>query len=262
MAKGNPSGIGVGEANPAALDPERLPRLGGGGPNSRIPSEGSGFGGGDSEDSQDSSAPNYSERLRRSRLGVLVGMVSILMLFIALTTAYLIRLRSSGMDAAGHRLGGWQQLTLPPLLMANTIILLFSSLTLELARRDLRQRWLLAPVESIPGIRQQRPSLPWLAVTLILGVAFLVGQGFAWRAMQAHGFYLAGNPSSSFFYLLTLTHALHLTVGIAALSYAALVRRLSRRLETQCLVVDVTSWYWHFMAVLWIYIYALLAFAR
>jgi cytochrome c oxidase subunit III len=252
--------VGVGQAAPAALDPERPPRLGGGGPNSRIPSEGSG--GGDPGDFQDSGLPNYSERLRRCRLGVVVGMVSILMLFMALTIAYLIRQHNSGVDGAGHRLGGWQQLTLPPLLAANTIILLFSSLTLELARRDLRQRWLLAPVESIPGIRQQRSSLPWLAVTLILGIAFLVGQAFAWSTMQAHGFYLAGNPSSSFFYLLTLTHALHLTVGIAALCHAGLARLLSRRLDTQCLVVDVTSWYWHFMALLWIYIYALLWFAR
>src|SRR5438105_11691041 len=148
MTKGNPGKATAGEAAPAVLEREQVPRLGGGGPNSRIPPEGSG--GGDSGDFQnsDSSLPNYSERLRRCRLGLAVSMVSILMLFIALTVAYLVRQRNSAIDIAGHRVG-WQKLTLPPLLMTNTIILLLSSFTLERARRELRQRALIARVESI-----------------------------------------------------------------------------------------------------------------
>jgi cytochrome c oxidase subunit 3 len=121
----------------------------------------------------------------------------------------------------------------------------------------------LEPIAGIPGIKPEpQRSLPWLTITLILGNGFLIGQAFAWMALQQHGVFLASNPSSSFFYLLTGTHAVHLGIGIFALLFAALTHLFSRRLELKCLVVDVTSWYWHFMGVLWIYILGLLYFMR
>jgi cytochrome c oxidase subunit 3 len=70
------------------------------------------------------------------------------------------------------------------------------------------------------------------------------------------------NPSSSFAFLLTITHAVHLTGGLFALLWAASTSLLRRPVEARRIVVDVTAWYWHFMGVLWIYIFALLGFAR
>lgn len=237
---------------------EPATQTGGGGPSDHI--HDGGFGG-DEHRNQEPEFPNYRDRLRRCRLGLSLGMVSIIVLFIALTSAYVFR-RVGGSDPAQNT-SDWQPITLPPLLWINTLLLALSSLTLEKARRNLLQRALLAPLAGIPGIKPEpQRSLPWLTITLILGNGFLVGQALAWMALQQRGVFLVSNPSSSFFYLLTGAHAIHLTVGILALLYAALTHLFSRRLELKCLVVDVTSWYWHFMGVLWIYILVLLHVVR
>ncbi|MCI0352549.1 MAG: cytochrome c oxidase subunit 3, partial [Acidobacteriales bacterium] len=249
----------VSSSDPLVVSTFREPatQTGGGGPSDRTPH--GGFGGGDHRN-QEPNSPNYGDRLRRCRLGLSLGMISIIILFVALTSAYVLR-RSSGADAA-QNINDWRPVGLPPLLWINTLLLVVSSCTLEKARRNLLQRALFAPLEGIPGIKHEaHRSLPWLTITLILGNGFLIGQALAWMALQQRSVFVVSNPSSSFFYLLTGTHAIHLGVGILALLYAALTHLFSRRLELKCLVVDVTSWYWHFMGLLWIYILGLLYFA-
>jgi cytochrome c oxidase subunit 3 len=244
---------------PIVLNTLREPatQTGGGGPSDHTPF--GGFGG-DDHRNQEPNSPNYGLRLRRARLGLSLAMVSIIILFIALTSAYVFR-RNSGGDPA-QNVNDWRPMRLPPLLWVNTVLLVMSSVTLEKARRNLRQRALLAPLVGIPGIRQEsQRSLPWLTLTLILGNGFLIGQVFAWMAIRQRSVLVVANPSSSFFYLLTGAHAVHLGVGILALLAAAFTHLFSRRLELKCLVVDVTSWYWHFMGVLWLYILALLHLA-
>jgi cytochrome c oxidase subunit 3 len=187
------------------------------------------------------------------------------MLFVALTSAMIVRRGlptfDEGTGTYGH---DWLTLSLPVTLLAvNTLLLLVSSMTVELARRQLARRMALAPLESIPGVSLGRERrFPWLAVTIILGFGFLAGQWLAWQNMAARGFYMATSASSSFFYLLTATHAIHLTGGLLVLVYAGSIAWRERPLEKQRVVVDVTAWYWHFMAFLWIYIFALLWFAR
>ena len=105
-------------------------------------------------------------------------------------------------------------------------------------------------------------SLPWLSITLVLGLAFLFGQWGAWKQLAANGFYVATTPSSSFIYLLTGTHAVHLMGGVLALFVAGGASLLRRSVATRSIVVDITAWYWHFMAALWIYILCLLEFAN
>jgi cytochrome c oxidase subunit 3 len=84
----------------------------------------------------------------------------------------------------------------------------------------------------------------------------------AWRELAARGFYLATSPSSSFIYLFTGLHGLHLLGGILALFAAAVTYALRRPMDSRRIVLDVTGWYWHFMALLWIGILCLLAFER
>jgi cytochrome c oxidase subunit 3 len=158
----------------------------------------------------------------------------------------------------------WRPLQMPTaLLLLNTLILIASSFTVERARRTAAQRVALAPVTAMPGISEgpDKPA-PWLAITLALGVAFLVGQGMAWQELIGHGLRISSGPASSFFYVLTGTHALHLAGGVLALLYASATSLLRKPLETRRIVVDVAAWYWHVMLVLWVYIFALLEFAR
>ena len=101
----------------------------------------------------------------------------------------------------------------------------------------------------------------WLGLTTVLGSAFLAGQLFVWSKLSSAGFHLAGGTSSSFVYILTAMHGLHLAGGILALTFSGIAALLRRPVETRRIVVDITSWYWHCMTGLWIYILVLFSFA-
>jgi cytochrome c oxidase subunit 3 len=234
------------------------PERGGG----SVPPHISGGGGGDHGGN---GFPDYGQRLRRTRLGLLVGMVAIAMLFVSFTSVYIVRRGLPTFDErTGNYVRDWMQVNLPTgLLLVNTLLLVLSSLTAELARRQITRQAALAPVQSIPGVSIGKESrFPWLGATVVLGLAFLTGQWLAWRELADRGFYLATSPSSSMVYLLTATHAVHLAGGLVVLLYAAATAFLHRPVEGRRIVVDVTAWYWHFMALIWIYIFALLEFVR
>lgn len=220
-------------------------------------------GGGD--DGRGGDIPDYGARLRRARLGLICGLATVGMVFISLTSALIFR---RGLPTFDGTVNGyvrdWGKVDLPWLLLGiNTVILLVSSVTMEFARRKAAMRAALAPVESIPGVSLgEERSFPWLGITVLLGLAFLSGQWLAWGEMHDRGFFLSTNPSSSFAFLLTIAHAIHLGGGIIALLWAASSSLLKRPLEARRIAVDITAWYWHFMAVLWIYVFALLGFAR
>jgi cytochrome c oxidase subunit 3 len=174
---------------------------------------------------------------RRYQTAILLGMVSICMFFMALSAAFLVR--KTGKD--------WVNFKLPSIIWVNTIVLLTSSLTVDLARRRLA-------LNDLVGFKTM-----WRATTA-LGVAFVVGQVVAWRDLVQMGFYVGSNPSSSFFYVFTAAHAAHLIGGILALFYV-LFRdfRKTARLSLP-VAAEVTSYYWHFMDGLWLFLVALLFF--
>jgi cytochrome c oxidase subunit 3 len=208
--------------------------------------------------------PNYGERLRRARMGLAVAMTPIVMLFISFTAVYLIRRGFLSLDLsdAGY-IQTWVPVRLPwTLLLANTAVLIVSSVTIDLARREITREAALAPVQSIPGVSLgDERHIPWLAMTTVLGIVFLAGQLFVWRKLSAGGFHFAGGTSSSFVYILTAMHGLHLAGGVLALMCANVASLLHRPVETRRIVVDITSWYWHCMTGLWIYILVLFSFA-
>lgn len=234
---------------------------------SRINNGGTGtphYGGGDGDSESGEPYPDHYQNLRRYRLFVFLIFIGILILFTTLSGAYIIRRAGGHKDwQTGAYIRDWRPLTLPPVLWLNTVLLLLSSCTLEIARRNLIRLAAIAPAVSVPGVRRERKlSSPWLVLTLLLGFGFLGGQYFAWQQLQSSGFLIATNPSSTFFYILTGAHAAHLTGGIIALLYATGLSLFSTRLEREVVAVDVAGWYWHFMGLLWIYIYLLLRCAQ
>lgn len=218
-------------------------------------------GGGD--DGQGSNE-NYGARLRRARLGLICALATVCMVFISLTSAYVVR---KGLptydDASRSYIRDWGEVRLPYLLLGiNTVLLLISSVTMEAARRDIVRQAALSPVKTIPGVSLgDERHFPWLGITVVLGLGFLVGQWMAWGELHNGGFYVSTNPNSSFVFLLTATHGVHLAGGILALLWAGITSLLHKPVEARRIVIDVTAWYWHFMAFLWIYIFALLSFA-
>lgn len=176
----------------------------------------------------------------RGRLGMWVGLASILMLFTALTSAYIVRAELSD---------DWRPMAVPRFLWVSTILILVSSVTFELARRS---------IKSIEIAAYNR----WIALTAILGLGFLTTQLLAWRQLVAEGLYLTSNPHSSFFYVLTGAHGLHLLGGILGLTYL-LLRRWGRLPAQEAVArrqraAGVIGIYWHFMDGLWVYLFLLL----
>ena len=209
-------------------------------------------------------SPSFNARLRRARLGLFVGVVGIIMIFVSFASAYVVRQGLPTFDPRTNSLvRDWIPVRLPRLLLVNTWVLLLSSITIELARRRASRNAALAQVPSIRGVSThigERPS--WLAMTVVLGLIFLVGQGMAWRELAASGFYISATPSSSFVFLLTGMHGVHLLGGVIALLIAGLASLLRRSASSQLIWLDVTGWYWHFMAFLWVSILCLLVFVR
>jgi cytochrome c oxidase subunit 3 len=165
-----------------------------------------------------------------------IAMAAILMLFAAFTSALIVR---QGIST------DWVPTALPPVLYLNTAVLLASSLTLELSRRSL-------------AAHSPDQFARWFYITIGLGFGFVAGQLVAWRELASRGVYLSTNPSSSFFYLLTAAHGLHLLGGIAAMCYLAFhCRKLALKFKKP-VAVDVAALYWHFMDGLWLYILILL----
>ncbi|HVM93885.1 MAG TPA: cytochrome c oxidase subunit 3 [Terriglobales bacterium] len=240
--------------------PARVPATSRGNRNNLPPIEGGGDDG-----RPDFGSPDHAVRLRRARLGLLIALTPILMLFVSFTSAYVVRQGLPTFDPATNTVRrDWLPVPLPnTLFLINTIVLLVSSVTVELARRRTAQRVALEPVNSIPGVSiGADKEFPWLGITVVLGFGFLAGQFLAWRDLAARGFFVASGPSSSFVYLLTGAHALHLLGGVLALLISGSTVIMRRSLESRHIVVDVTAWYWHFMALMWVYIFALMELAH
>ena len=176
----------------------------------------------------------------RYRVGMWVSVASIAMLFTSLTSAYIVRSATSY---------DWLPVAVPRALFVSTGLLLLSSITLELARQKLKRS--LAD-----------SYLRYLLLTVLLGIVFLASQLSAWRQMARQGVYLASHPHSSFFYLLTGAHGVHLLGGLLALMFLWL--RSRRQLSESAVVArrqaaaDAVTIYWHFMDALWIYLFLLL----
>ncbi len=176
----------------------------------------------------------------RYRIGVMVGSAAILMMFTALTSAYIVRAASAN---------DWRPLAIVPVLFLSTAVIIISSGTLEIARRRLKAN---------------SPYRTWLFVTVVLGFGFLGTQLVAWRQLAAQGIYVSSNPHSSFFYVLTATHGIHLLGGLIALVFLTLRTRAFKEdrgaISRSQDAAGAVALYWHFMDLLWIYLFVLLFF--
>jgi len=174
-----------------------------------------------------------------SSTAIWVVLFAITMMFAAFSSALFVR-KGSSLD--------WRTFTLPSILYLNTALLIASSVTLEVSRRR---------VAAFMGGRRSEVESPsrWLYITLFLGLLFVAGQYIAWLRLRAEGLYLATNPSSSFFYVLTATHALHVLGGLGGVVHV--IRKLNKSTLRRS-TLDATARYWHFMGGLWLYLLFLL----
>ena len=183
----------------------------------------------------DSGESGSSFPISKGQVGLAVLLTAIIMLFAGLSSAYIV-LRG---------VPSWQNIELPSLLWPNTAALLLSSVAIELSRRAIRRN----DVQSMKR---------WLAAGGVLGLSFLVGQLAAWRQLVRAGVYLPSTLQSSFFYILTGLHGLHLLGGIVALSLVLLMALKNRLSAFRHEPLKLCATYWHVMDLLWIYLFSLL----
>jgi len=190
-----------------------------------LPPDEGGFGGG--------GGPNDWGASRRASFAGLAALLAATgMVFFAFTGAYLMR-RGYGQD--------WRSTPLPPLVWINSAVILASSAALEVARIALKTG------------RRQSFNGWWTAGTL-LGIGFLLGQAWVWRQMHAAGIYVSTNPSSSFFFLLTGAHAVHLLTAAVALVWVEVCALRFALGPARRTGAEITALFWHFLAGIWIYL--------
>jgi len=181
------------------------------------------------------------------RFTMWLGIISICMAFGGLTSAYLVR------KAAGQ----WVDFSMPASFFTSTVLILVSSATMHVAH-----------VANKKG--HAMLSIFGLVITAVLGVLFVSFQYSGWQDLTSAGIYLDGNPSGSFFYVITGMHAAHIAGGLFFLAIAA-IRSLwffgfkkratpfvNDNQDTLFVRTDLLSMYWHFVDILWIYLFVFL----
>lgn len=209
---------------------ERKPRTGSGPP--ATPPEDPGGG----DDGRGRGGPSFPISKARVLLWMILAVA--VMLFAGLTSAYIV-LRSAP---------SWQNVLLPNGLWVNTFVLVASSLTVELARKRIARG-------EITGTKR------WLGATLGLGLAFVAGQLVVWNQMVAAGVYLTSTLHSSFMYVLTGTHALHVVGGLGAIALVTARTFNNRYSKTSHEGIVLAATFWHAMGGLWVYLFLLLELA-
>jgi cytochrome c oxidase subunit 3 len=166
--------------------------------------------------------------------------VTVVMLFAAWTSAYIVKRGDIG----------WSEIVIPSLFYINTFIIVLSSITMVWATREARNN------------NVERVKLA-IGVTTILGLAFLIGQFLAYDELVAmKEFFTGGNVSHSFIYVLSGAHALHVLGGIAFL-LIVLVAAFRYKVDSKnMLTIEMCATYWHFLDVLWLYLFVFLILNR
>ena len=223
-----------------------------------------GGGNGDDDAWRSSRSNGPGDRLRRFRFGVFVVLGGDMVFFLSLAIFFFASRGAGHFDPRSNEfIGDWHPVQLPPILFLNTAVLILSSLTVELGRRNIFRE--LDVVEEWLGMGRPAlyKTLPWLAATFLLGALFLTGQWMAWTQLAAQGFAFdhSATPASYFFYVITGFHALHLLVGVVALGASLVSLGLLRQVELHQIAVDSLAWFWHAMGFAWILLFGVLAVA-
>lgn len=181
------------------------------------------------------------------RFALWIGMASMVMLFAALTSAYIVR----------HEAGNWTEFNIPAPFFISAVIIVISSATMHWAvsayKKDNLANYRLA-----------------LSLTTTLAMAFCIAQYIGWQQLQKIGIYLEGNPSGSFVYVISFIHVLHVLIGVLLLAGTLLraVTIFKKRAtwvkwhldENKSIRIELLASYWHFVDILWLYLLAFFYF--
>jgi len=174
---------------------------------------------------------------------LLLGMASIVMVFAALTSAYVV---------SKNRPDWLTDFNLPSAFWYSTIIMLISSLTFHLAK---------------VAIKKDNRTLTsvYLGLTLFLGISFIFLQFLGFSEIVQDGYYFTGsesNVTTSFLYVLVLVHMAHLMGGLVSVLVVIYNHSKQRYNSTQSLGIELGATFWHFLDFLWLYLFIFLTFYK
>lgn len=165
--------------------------------------------------------------------------ITIVMLFASQTSAYLVRRAE----------GNWAEFEIPTIFWISTLILMVSSATMHLSLKAAKSN-------------DNAKLKTFVAITTVLGLVFLAMQYFGWQNLQQQGVFLKGNPSGSFFYIFTGLHMAHLVLGLGILIATFLMAFKMKLDADNTILVEVCATSWHFLDILWIYLFVFLLYFR
>jgi cytochrome c oxidase subunit 3 len=166
-------------------------------------------------------------------------MASVMMLFAALTSAYIVRQAE----------GNWLFFELPTLFTVSTVVIVLSSVSMQAA-------FFAARKNQVARVRMQ------LAFTFAAGLVFLVLQVVGWQALVGNSVFFVGNPSGSFLYVITGLHGLHIVSALVFLLIVWAASLKITRYTEKLAQMEMCTTYWHFLGVLWVYLYVFLLLNR
>jgi cytochrome c oxidase subunit III len=179
-----------------------------------------------------------------ARTGMWIFLAVLTSLFALFITGYWMRMGHGAAEGVAPQ--DWHPVTEPRILWLNTALLVLGSVSMQWARHAADRG------------NAARTQLAWLAGG-VFAAAFIVGQGLAWRQLQAAGVYAASNPANAAFYLLTGVHAAHLIGGLVAWLRTSLkMFRADSTVESVRLAVELCTVYWHFLLLVWLVLFGVL----
>ena len=162
-------------------------------------------------------------------------LVTIVMIFAALTSAYIVRQSE----------GNWLEYDLPTIFWYTSGIVVVSSVFLQYAYSSAKK-------DNMAGLRAG------LGLAVLFGIAFLVGQWYSWVALVDENVFFVGNPSGSFLYVFTGLHAVHLISGVIFL-IIVLISTFRYKVHSKSMdTLEMATTFWHFLAALWLYLFMFL----
>lgn len=185
---------------------------------------------------------NKSKKIHPHKFLLWISIGSICMMFAGLTSAYIVKRNQAN----------WEQVPLSPIFLYSTIVILFSSLTMYLSYKAFKSR-------EMPQYKRL------ITITAALGVLFAVLQYLGFKAMANHGILLLGpgsNAAASFLVVIIGLHVVHVLGGVVALLVTFFRAFRTRVKSYSTLPIELVSTYWHFVDILWIYLYLFLYFSR
>lgn len=176
--------------------------------------------------------PRERKKMHPHKFALYIAMGSIVMMFAGLTSAYIVR------EAQGN----WEYYRLPVTFWVSTGVILVSSFTMHFGLRSFKQRMM-------PRYKML------ITTTLVLGVLFAVLQWVGFQQLYANNIRVDGNPSNSFLFIIAGLHLLHILGGIIALLIVFFRAFRTRVKVYNATGLEIVASYWHFVDVLWIYLF-------